>query len=374
MSTPSQSSSPSPTASPPDKLFRIGQVAGHLGSKPPLIVGVILLVLPVLYAVAYGKGSAAGVMMMAILSLSLITAAGGLVTGAINAPIFAVLAAATCVAPGRPFVAAAIGVAIAFWASFGTASGKAVLVMTPCSILSLWIMIPPQVVHGTHSASLHNVLAVFGFSLLAAAWGVAVGLLMRHGRAIPHIPSAPWKWALMQGTLVAVVLGLAAGVSTARHLGQGGSWLLLTVFLVFKPLTPHPWLRSLNRSLGTLIGVAIAAAYVWSLPVSAPSLVLLLPAALFLVGAAQVMMTGRWPYWCFVAVLTPGIVLMVASMIPAAHPVAEARTLDALRIEYSLLGIAIALVAQGLLIGIARLVRDEKSWIHATLSKDSAGA
>ena len=142
MSTPSQSSSPSPTASPPDKLFRIGQVAGHLGSKPPLIVGVILLVLPVLYAVAYGKGSAAGVMMMAILSLSLITAAGGLVTGAINAPIFAVLAAATCVAPGRPFVAAAIGVAIAFWASFGTASGKAVLVMTPCSILSLWIMIP----------------------------------------------------------------------------------------------------------------------------------------------------------------------------------------------------------------------------------------
>lgn len=375
--SPPMSSPPSATTSTlpaSAKLFQVREVLAHLTEKPPLVLGVILMVIPVLYAVAYGRGSGAAVMLMAILSLSLITAAGGLVTGAINAPIFAVLAAGTCVAPGRPLVATAIAVAIAFWCSFGTASGRAVLVMTPCSILCLWIMVPPQVVHGSSAHALHNVIAVFAYALLAALWGVGVGLLLRRGRTIPHIPGAPWRWALMQGTLVAVVLGLAAGVATARHLGQGGAWLVLTVFLVFKPLTPHPWVRSFNRSLGTLVGVAIAAIYVWSLPTSAPSLTLLFPAALFLAGAAQVMVAGRWPYWCFVTVLTPGVVLLVAATTPAAHPVAEARTLDFLRIEYSLVGIAIALIAQGLLIGIMRLVRDEESWVRRSASEGPAGA
>ena len=359
----------------PASLFRLGEVVEQFTRKPPLILGVILQVLPVLYLIAYGKGSAAGVVTIATLALEVITLAGGLKIGAINAPIFAVLVSACCVAAGRPLAAGAVAMAVALWASFGAASGKATFVTMPCSMMTVLVMIPPKVVHGSSVHAWRNVGAVFFYAIVAAAWGIAIGLLLRRGRKIPAIPGATWQWGLTQGLMVGTVMAVVATVATSRHLGQGGAWLLMTVFLVFKPLTPAPWQRSLNRSLGTLFGVLIAAIYLWSLPSSAPTLTLLLPSALLLVAAAQVVIANRWPYWCFVTLLTPGIVLMLASMTSTSHPVMVARNLDALRLEYSVLGILIALAAQGVLIGLASLFRNEESsWFGVAARADPGGS
>jgi uncharacterized membrane protein YccC len=145
----------------------------------------------------------------------------------------------------------------------------------------------------------------------------------------------------------------------------------MTVFLVFKPLTPTPWQRSLNRALGTMLGVAIVAAYLRTLPPSAPPMALLVPAALMLVAAALTMMAQRWPYWCFVALFTPAVVLLMASMSTTSKTVSVARYLDGLRIEYSLLGIVIALVAQGVLVGIvAAFHLEQRNWFDQTARVD----
>ena len=341
------------TASPPPGLlFGVREVATEFVRKPPVLFAVLLETLPALYLVVYGKGSAAGVVTLATVSLQMITLAGGWRIGALNAPVFAGFATLSCVAAGRPAAAGALALAVALWASLGTASGKGVLIAMPASIMTILIMVPPQVARGSDPHAWRNVGAVLAYALLAAVWGVLVGLLIRRGRTIPAIPGATRRWGLTQGLLVGVVMAVIAAIATSRHLGQGGAWLLMTVFLVFKPLTPTPWRRSLNRALGTMLGVALVALYLHTLPASAPTLALLVPAVLMVVAAALTILSQRWPYWCFVALFTPAVVLLLASMSTTAHAVPVARYLDTLRIEYSLLGIAIALAVQGVLVGI----------------------
>jgi uncharacterized membrane protein YccC len=149
----------------------------------------------------------------------------------------------------------------------------------------------------------------------------------------------------------------------------------MTVFLVFKPLTPTPWRRSLNRAFGTVLGVTIVAAYLLTLPSSAPPTALLIPAALMLVAAALTMLAQRWPYWCYVALFTPAIVLLLATMSGTSKTVPMARYLDGLRIEYSLLGIVIALCVQGILVGITAIFHLEKSaWFGTPAQADPGNA
>ena len=358
---------------PPARLSGVCGVATELIRKPPVLLGVLLETLPAVYLVVYGRASAAGVVTLATVSLQMITLAGGLRIGVLNAPIFVAFATLSCVAAGRPLAAGALALAVALWASLGTASGKGILIAIPASIVTILIMVPPQIVRGPNPHSWHNAGAVLAYALLASLWGVLIGLLIRRGRAIPAIPGASWKWGLTQGLLVGGVLAIVAAIATSRHLGQGGAWLLMTVFLVFKPLTPTPWQRSLNRALGTMLGVAIVAAYLHTLPASAPPMALLVPAALMLVAAALTMLAQRWPYWCFVALFTPAIVLLMASMGTTSKAVPVARYLDELRIEYSLLGIVIALVAQGLLVGIAAALHlEQRNWFPARV--DPGGA
>jgi hypothetical protein len=357
-------STASTASTAPDYLFGVREVATQLIERPPALLGVILETLPVVYLVVYGRASAAGVVILSTLALQLITVAGGLKVGLINAPVFTAFAALTCIAAGRPLAAGALALGVALWASIGAASGKGVLIAVPASMLTILIMVPPQVARGTDPHAMRNVGAVLAYTLVASSWGVLIGMITRRGKPFPVIPGAPWRWGLTQGLLVGAVMAVTAAVATSHHLGQGGAWLLMTVFLVFKPLTPTPWKRSLNRALGTMVGVAVVAVYLHTLPTSAPPMALLVPATLLLVAASLTMMAQRWPYWCFVALFTPAIVLLLATMSTTSRTVSVARYLDTLRIEYSLLGIAIALVAQAVLIGLEAVFHlEESSWL-----------
>jgi hypothetical protein len=362
-------------ATPPASLFGVRQVAEQFIKKPPLLLGVILTTLPLVYLVVYGKESAAGVVMLAAMSLWVITMTGGLKVGLVNAPILAVLMALSCLAVGRPLAAGALALIVALWASLGTASGRGMLIAMAASIMTIQIMIPP---HVAHTASLHswsNVAAVFGYAAIASVWGILIGLFLQRGREFPLPPRATWKWGVTQGIMVGVVMAAVAVFATSRNLGQGGAWLLLTTFLVFKPLTPTPWKRSLHRVLGTVLGVAIVAIYLHTLPVSAPTMAILIPAALMSVAAAVTALSQRWPYWCYVALWTPAVILFVATMSSTSKAVSTARYLDTLRIEYSFLGIAVALAAQGLLLGIkAAFHLQESTWFGTPAQADPGGS
>jgi hypothetical protein len=362
------------SATPPaGNVLDLRQVIGALVRKPPVLLGIALETLPVLYLVVYGRGSAAGIVLMAALSLQMITLAGSLRVGLLHAPIFTALATLSCVAAGRPLAAAALALAVALWASLGTASGKGALVSMPASIMTVFIVVPPQVAAGPNPHTSRNVLAVLLYAIAASAWGIAIGMLLRRGRTIPQIPAAGWRWGLTQGLLVGVVMAATAAYATSRHLGQGGAWLLMTVFLVFKPMTPAPWRKSINRAFGTMLGVAVVALYLLTLPSSAPALALLLPAALMLAAAALNLLAQRWPYWTFVALFTPAIVLLLAGTTVTTKTVPIARQLDALRIEYSLLGILIALVVQGLLVAASSFLRVEERSSTFAARRDAPG-
>ena len=349
------STTPPPSTTAPVALFGVGDVARQLVQKPPILLGLILEVLPPLYLVVYGRGSAAGVVTLAILCSQMATLLGGFKVGSINALIFSVLLATCCLASGQPVAAGALALAIALWASLGVASGKGTLITMSASIMTLQVMVPPVVAHTASASSWRNVGQVFAYALVASVWGVLIALMLRRGRTIPSIPGASWTWGITQGLLVGGVMAVVAAVATWRHLGQGGAWLLMTTFLVFKPLTPTPWRRSLNRALGTMLGVLIVATYLKTLPATAPSTAVLIPGTLMLAAAALTIISQRWPYWCFVAVLTPGIVLLFACMTGSSKAVDLARHLDSLRFEYSLLGIAIALLMQAILTGITNV-------------------
>ena len=368
MTTPS----PTPTNAP---ILNVGDVTRQLIRKPPVLLVILLEILPTLYLVVYGRGTAAGVVTMATLALMGITLLGGAKVGLLNVPIFSGLMVLTCVAPGRPYVAGGLALIDALWASFGAASGKGALIALPASMTTVLILVPPQVANTATTQAWHNVIAVLAYGVLSAFWGVALGLMARRGRKIPVIPGAPWKWGLTQGLLVGIVMAGAAGIATSRNLGQGGAWLVMTIFLVFKPLTPSPWVKSVNRVFGTVIGVVLVAVYLKTLPPSASAAALLVPAALMLIASAFILLAQRWPYWCFVALFTPAIVLFLACFGATSTAVSMARHLDALRIEYSLLGIAVALGAEALLIGLTKIFHLENSRLFGhPAQRDPGGA
>ena len=362
------------TISPaPSKILGVPDVARQLLKKPPILLGLMLEVLPALYLIVYGKGSASGVVIMATVTAQMITLVGGLKVGALNSAIFSLLITVACFAPGYPPLAALLALIGGLWASLAASTGKGALVTMATSILTIMIMVPPQIAAGTNTHANHNVLAVLFFSVVSSVWGVAIGMMLRKGRTIPDIPGATWQWGVTQGAMVGVVLAVVAWIATARNLGQGGAWLLMTTYLVFKPMTPTPWRKSLNRAFGTMIGVAIVAVYIATLPKSAPPMALLFPASIMLVAAALTMLAQRWPYWCFVALFTPSIVLLMACTDASTKTVAMAGYLNGLRIEYSLLGIAIALAAQGVLVGTHAILTSRNSPLLKFASRANPG-
>jgi Fusaric acid resistance protein-like len=358
----------------PSRLFDVQGVLKQLFEKPPITLGLILEVTPAVYLVVYGRGSAAGVVLLAAMSLLIIAMSGGLKVAVLNAAIFSVLLALTCVVSGHWLAAAALALVVALWASLGAASGKGIMISMPAAIMAIMIMIPPQITHSQDPHTWRNTVAVLLYAGVASAWGVLIGILLRRGRTIPTIPGATLRWGMTQGLMVGVVMAGAAAYATYRNLGQGGAWLLLTIFLVFKPLAPTPWRRSLDRAFGTALGVAIVAIYLATMPTSAPPMALLIPAAMMLVAAALTLIAQRWPYWCYVTLFTPAVVLFLACVNSPSKTVSTARYLDTLRIEYSILGIVIALAAQGILIGARRGLRlENSSWFGHSAQADPGG-
>jgi hypothetical protein len=365
----------SSVATQPAPLFGFRPVIKQLTEKPPILFGLILAILPLVYLVSYGRASAAGVVFLSSMLLLVITMTGGLKVGLVNAPVFTILMTMSCIVVGRPLAAGALALIVALWASLGTASGRGALVTMGASIMTIQIMTPPQVAHTTSPHAWRNVAAVFAYAVVASAWGIFIGVLLRRGRTIPSFPKATLRWGITQGLMIGVVVSIVAIFATSRHLGQGGAWLLMTTFLVFKPLTPNPWQHSLHRALGTVLGVLIVAIYLHTLPAAAPPMALLIPTALMAVAAALTVLSQRWPYWCFVALWTPAVVLLVTCTSSASKTVATARSVDALRLEYSLLGIAIALAAEGLFLGINVAFHLEKNtWFGNAARADPGGS
>lgn len=238
-------------------------------------------------------------------------------------------------------------------AGLGAAAGLAALrgvhtcvLMVPLAAEFLLVSPPPLAGWSTvGDAGIGYALAVGAIVLLSGVWTSALfGVL---GRRLPRPPLEPLPRE--QALTYAVALTVAAAVATyvvLRWYPDGlGAWLIMTVLLLLQP-DPHKALRkTVQRVAGTILGV-LAAGLVLVVTDSA-AFHHALGSALLVLAMSMHMK----PYWRFVSVLTPAIVLMASTG-------ADGVAVDAWRLGWTLAGAALAvvvtLVVNGVLAGRSR--------------------
>jgi hypothetical protein len=167
------------------------------------------------------------------------------------------------------------------------------------------LVAPPEV----SGASLLVIALLAGAALAGGGlWILAVSQVL-FGNSVPQREATPIGRAttLTYAALMALTLGVAAwGVMTFIPSHQG-AWLLLTLIIVLQP-SPHDTLvKSFQRLGGTILGGIVAVALIL---IGVDSTVALILGGAFLFAAMVVQFVFKRPYWEFVAVLTPAVILM----------------------------------------------------------------
>lgn len=162
------------------------------------------------------------------------------------------------------------------------------------------------------------------------------------GERRPHFPTRPHSRnaAITYAVVMAVVVGLATwGVLSSGPVDHGG-WLILTLVVILQPSTTDTIRKTLQRLGGTVAGLGIA--LVFALVDLPPALQLSMSAVLLYCALASRFVL-RLPYWVYVILLTPAIILMNAKATSALDLAAE-------RFAFTALGAVIA-------IGVAFVVK-----------------
>lgn len=170
--------------------------------------------------------------------------------------------------------------------------------------------------------------------VLAAMWGLLLGVLMGKNTPKPALEPLPDRDARDFAWVVAVVLGTATWFVSYLHWGHGGAWFLLTIIVILQPRFADTLTKTLHRAIGTVAGFVIA--LIVALVVPWTGVVMLLAVVFMTIAMVLVMKPGA-PYWQFVTFLTPAIVLLEG----AGTSIIET---DVTRLGFTLLGVAVGLV------------------------------
>ncbi len=178
---------------------------------------------------------------------------------------------------------------------------------------------------------------------VSALWGVGAGtVIRRHRRSTGSAPPERMAWtrSLAFAATLTTVLALAGWWTVGLQLQHGGAWFLMTFLIVLQPYLQDSLSRTVHRATGTVAGV-IVAMVLYLLLDSWPVLLYLL-GALAAVAALTVRYTTTRPYWQYVTLLTPAVVLLEglsSSVIDTAEE----------RVGFTLLAAVIAVVLELLL-------------------------
>lgn len=208
--------------------------------------------------------------------------------------------------------------------------------------ISFILAAPPQVqgVSPTPAAFITGAVLALG-----GLWGTASARLLL-GKPRTQIE----RQALSTRATVAyaILMGLLLGVATWAVLTYAkfhqGAWLLLTLIVVLQPSPHDTFVKSLQRLGGTLLGGLIALALI--LANVHATLALVIGGAL-LFGALAVRYVEKRPYWEYITVLTPAVILLNAPGLDAMR-VAEDRVV--FTVIATVIGLVIALAIKGVLV------------------------
>lgn len=170
--------------------------------------------------------------------------------------------------------------------------------------------------------------------LLAALWGLLLGVLMGKSAPKPPLDPLPPQQVTYFAWMAAIVLGTATWFVSYLQWQHGGAWFLLTIIVILQPHYADTLTKTIHRAIGTVAGFVIAMIVALVVPWTG---VIMLLAAVFMTIAMVLVMKPGAPYWQFVTFLTPAIVLL-----ESAGSASIVQT-DVTRLGFTLLGVAVGL-------------------------------
>ena len=295
-----------------------------------LVPGLILALLGLATLASVTTLSALGALIPALLlstRAALITAAAMTVASAVALP-----------AAAEPWLAAAVLAATGAFVGIASRWGASGFVVLAAIGVVFLIAEPPSLPSGVPPG-----VALTAATAVSALWGMGAGALIRRSRRSTGLPTPegmPWSRAGSYAIILALVLAVAGWWTVHLQLQHGGAWFLMTFLIVLQPYLQDSLSRTVHRATGTVIGVVVAMA-----------LYLLLgpwPALLYVVGslaavaALTIRYTTKRPYWQYVTLLTPAVVLLEGMSSSVVNTAEE-------RVGFTLLAAVIAVLIELLL-------------------------
>lgn len=295
----------------------------------------VLSLAPALVAVALGWPGAFTIGLFGLGGAAAGTVAGGLRLGVIISVTIAVAGAIAIPLGAYPWAIAAVmlvlGGIYGFWAAHGYASGA---LLIPALVPYL-VRDPPGIF--TNDAPTINFAYIGAFMLIWVATGTWTALVMSKivlkGKSFAGPSQSTWPTVIF-GLFLGAIAGLVAAVAMTVDPKTQWPWIVLTMFLLANPTGKIRAKQVRDRVTGTVIGLGVAL-LLSMLPLSPAGLGIL---ALALITAALVIRIEKRPYWLFVMVMTPAIILMDSTG-SSTEVVAEQRLI------FTLLGIVITVSA-----------------------------
>lgn len=293
----------------------------------------VLSLAPALVMVALGWPGALTVGLFALGGAAAGTVAGGLRIGVILSITIGVAAAIAMPLAANPWAIAAVMVVLGgiygFWAARGYASGA----MLIPALVPYLVRDPPGIFNNDEPTI--NIAYLAAFMLIWISTGAWTALVMNRlvlkGNSFAG-PSQSTQPTVIFGLALGAVAGVVAAVALNVDPTAQWPWIILTMFILANPTGKIDPKQVRDRVTGTVIGLGGALLLsTLSLKSATQGVV-----ALILITAALIVRIEKKPYWAFVMIMTPAIIMMDSTGATTSW-VAEQRLL------FTLLGAAIVI-------------------------------
>ena len=316
-----------------------------------LVAVVLVITLPGLVLTISGRDDLAGMTAMAAVAGVLPALMVGPRMAVVTAVGLGASAAAAVAVTDQPWLAALLMAAAAGAVGLSSrVSAQRALATAPITLAFL-LAEPPRDLAGEPVAPLVIGAAMLGAALWAA---LAVSVLMR-SRHRRELETLSWYRAGAYAVVLAVAVGGASWFLVDLQLGHGGAWFVMTLLIVLQPYLKDSWQKTVQRASGTVIGFVIA--LVLYAVFDVPAVLYVIASVLMLLALVALVVKHR-PYWQFVALLTPAIVLLEGgsgSVVDTALA----------RLGFTLLGVAVAVAIELAAVPILRSVARRHPADHA---------
>lgn len=305
---------------------------------PAITLLVALLAVPAVIAGQVWLPGSAGVFILGSLPATIavvVVGARRALQIALGAAIGGALAAGFS---GNAWVGALIIAVLAGYGGYSARYGNESPVLLVPVVVAFIVVSPPDLTdRAGNTLAGWPYAAVVGISLLiGGVWVAALGLLLARNLERAKDDPVERRVAIGYGIALAASTGISTFIAANYFPGSTGAWVILTILLVMKPRPTDMWRTARHRVGGTLAGALMAAGLVVmmdaaGLPLSAWSTAL---GAVFLILALSFIRVR--PYWQYVTLLTPAIILLKSSG-------DDTLDLDAQRVLMTIIGTLVAL-------------------------------